>query len=107
MTAPDHDPIPYAVVTSQELNEIAAATARVTLYPDEQRPVDIEVSGPCPACRGGTVHIEPVELVRASNAGGEAEVEAICACAFTHPDSPDGATGCGRSWRLLVAWDGQ
>ncbi|UOZ05555.1 hypothetical protein [Amycolatopsis sp. WQ 127309] len=102
----DHDPLAYEVTYSLRLNEIAATTAEVVLHPDEVRPIDIEVTGPCPACGGATVHIEPVEFVRGAASDGALDIEVICACAFSHEDAPDGKTGCGRSWRLTVEWDG-
>ncbi|MGW5158568.1 hypothetical protein ACWEPN_24075 [Nonomuraea wenchangensis] len=54
-----------------------------------------------------TVHLEPVEFVRAADPGGELDIEVICACAFPHEKTPEGRTGCGRSWRLIVEWDGR
>ncbi|MFF0772326.1 hypothetical protein ACFYUK_25815 [Nonomuraea wenchangensis] len=103
----DHLPLTYEVTTSAQLNELAAATAQVVLHPDEVNPLDIEVAGACPACQGVTVHLEPVEFVRAADPGGELDIEVICACAFPHEKTPEGRTGCGRSWRLIVEWDGR
>ncbi|SNT66242.1 hypothetical protein SAMN05421812_13523 [Asanoa hainanensis] len=102
-----HDPITYEVSTSLQLNEIAATTAQVTLHPDESHPVDITVTGPCPACDGETLHIEPVEFVRGAVAGGELDMEIICACAFPHENAPESKPGCGRSWQLTIEWDGE
>lgn len=102
-----HVPLAYDATSSAELNEIAARTAEVNLHPDEIRPIDIVVSGPCPACQGGTLHIEPIDLVRDTSAGGTQHVEVICRCAFPHESAPENTPGCGRSWTLTVTWDGR
>jgi len=59
-----HESVEYLVENTVRLNELAARTAEVSLLPDEAHPVDVLVSGPCPQCHGGSVHIAPVELLR-------------------------------------------
>lgn len=115
----------YRRHTSRELGEEAARTARVELRPDEAKPEDIVISGPCPCCGHETTFVEPVFVLRgiegsvaareASNALRDAleaagknltarDVEVICHCGSAHPGAPNEAAGCGRSWVLHIEW---
>jgi hypothetical protein len=90
MKKPAAHNVPYIRENNVRLNEIAAQTAAVSIHPDEAHPIDIMISGPCPQCCGGTVHIEPVELVRhpgqaQAATGGRRQIEVICACGVQHP----------------------
>jgi hypothetical protein len=115
----------YVPASDEEWNVVAASTATVELHPNEDEPVAIIVSGPCPRCGHSTAFVEPVVLYsslqrdgvnpeanrvltealqRASQAVRERNVEIICACGFGHAGAPQDRKGCGASWVLHVAW---
>ncbi|WP_298462587.1 hypothetical protein [uncultured Cellulomonas sp.] len=119
-----HGPEPYAVGNDPRWNERAAQSATVDLDPDEDDPMAIIVTGPCPRCTHESAHVEPLllysnlqdrlrspgsdvlrlALEKAAGVSRRREVEVICACGTPHPSTPQGARGCGASWVLDVSW---
>lgn len=69
---------------------------------------DYVVSGPCPACRGGSfgpsLPLEDVTATVALSVEGPAqpmvEILAKCQCGYTH--GKDDVTNCGRRWTVVV-----
>jgi hypothetical protein len=59
----------YAAETSAQLNEAAVASCVVHLFPSEDDPLEIEVTGTCPACGEDIVHNEPLVVVRGVDSG--------------------------------------
>ena len=120
----DEDAI-YMPASREEWNVLAAKTARVELEPNEDEPVAIIATGPCPRCHHETAFVEPIVAYgyfqqergnseagrllanafrRAGAAVRDRNVEIICGCGIAHPETPVDKRGCGASWVLHVAW---
>ncbi|GGX04972.1 hypothetical protein GCM10010297_28160 [Streptomyces malachitofuscus] len=94
--------LPYAELSRDEYAETAArdfvpfrVSAGITL-----------LEGPCPRCRGAmSVHLVE-DIVRGggpTTATAEPYHTLRCGCRSAHAGRPDGRTGCGAYWNIVVA----
>ncbi|MFJ6723776.1 hypothetical protein ACIQPQ_02560 [Streptomyces sp. NPDC091281] len=106
MTTPtSHQPVPY-----QEINEpyyaieVAGSHTLEQAYGD-----DYVLICTCPRC-GAALDVELFEPVyRAAAAGAQAnatgghEIPVSCVCVGEHADRPEGRTGCGAYWPMVLS----
>jgi hypothetical protein len=69
----------------------------------------MNLSGPCPRCGDqapNQVGLQVTALEAMAPSRDSLIVNLVCTCQQPHPDRPDGAYGCGRSWSGVVTSPG-
>jgi hypothetical protein len=105
------EPIPYREVTDPTYAELVAVSFTV----EEPEPGILVLRGNCPRCDAllevpvvgsvfqGMRSINDIFRRRRSTPSGTSHVEPmICTCEDERPNRPDGRTGCGAYWTLLL-----
>ncbi len=103
-----HDPSPYQERTDGSY----ANTAAETFTTAEARHGIVLVTGPCPQCRG-EMEIVLVNTVFAGRDDGPAPPPPdgssdpssrlfMCTCPLEHAGRPEGYSGCGAYWKMIV-----
>ncbi|PKV94019.1 hypothetical protein ATK30_4887 [Amycolatopsis echigonensis] len=109
--SPIAEPLPYAEVTDPTYAEVAAQNFTV----EEVAPDTHVLRGTCPRCNavlevplvGNVFHgmrsIRDVLRKRHTKPSAGDRVEpVICTCEDAHPNRPEGRSGCGAYWTLLL-----
>lgn len=103
--------LPYDEV-GVELTDAQAAALVVRLFPSEEEPHEIVVTGTCPRCNHSFRFVDPLDRLRSAapmraDAPGERPIVVLCRCGERHPDPADDKvlrTNCGASFALAVRW---
>ena len=117
-------PLKYTTQIDESWADTAIDTIRVSVSPDLERPVVLNLEGHCPRCTHEIADehwlitftgvssmaredaLRTIEMLRKSGALKEpvlpAEFSVKCNCAHDHPDPlrRTGLTGCGAVWRM-------
>ncbi|MBX7264627.1 hypothetical protein KIF24_00165 [Micromonospora sp. Llam7] len=98
---PAAEPLPYAEVTDAGYAARVAETFTVRQFGPA-----VLLDGDCPRCQHpitcpivGEVYRREEEAPTTADSGYRT---VLCGCAADHPARPDGLTGCGAYWTLLL-----
>jgi hypothetical protein len=108
----DRDPLPYEEITDPSYGQVAAGNFTV----ERVRKGVLVLRGSCPRC-GAALEVPLVGTVfdgmrtifgrrRSRTAAPVEHVEPlICTCEDEHPNRPQGRTGCGAYWTVVLTTD--